>query len=57
MKKQNLNQEGLNFLINFHKFSINDYKYTLKDTIDNEKYDFKEIIVDNLNKTGDLKKL
>ena len=52
---------GTKFFDKYHKFSINDYNNTLKETLDNEKHDFKEKIFDNFNKTfnktGDLKKL
>ena len=48
---------GIKFFDKYHKFSMNDYNNTLKETLDNEKNNFKEKILENFNKTGDLKKL
>lgn len=47
---------GNKFFEKYHKFSMNDFSITLKETLENERQDIKEKILENLNKTNtDLK--
>ena len=58
IQEKNKSKSGGNkFFEKYKKFSINDFNKTLKETMDNERKDFKEKMMEAFNKTADLKNL
>ena len=48
---------GHKFYEKYKKFSLSDFNKTLKETLDNEKQDYKEKMMETFNKTADLKSM
>ena len=56
-EKMKTKSGGKKFFEKYHKFSMKDFNMTLKETLENERQDIKEKMLENLNKTNDLKSL
>lgn len=56
-EKMKTKSGGKKFFEKYHKFSMKDFNMTLKETLEKERQDIKEKILENLNKSNDLKYL